>query len=140
MPLVLNRAATVYLIAFLLFCVGIWAVLSLGSAYATAPPDLSGSWHSQDKGPDRTFAIKQSGRFIQLQFAGQDDRLDLLLTHPATSQSPLVLTGDGWQIAVSNLTASAADFSFSSPTRRADASPMTFHFQREDSNTANASR
>jgi hypothetical protein len=140
MPLVLNRAAIVYLIAFIVFCIGIWAVLSLGSAYSQAPPDLSGSWRKQDPAGTQTFAIRQSGRFIQLQFAGGNSRLDLIMNPPERGQSPLTLIGEGWTITVTNLTAAGADFDIQ-PPKSADQSPAgNYSLQREDSTNANANR
>jgi hypothetical protein len=141
MPLVLNRAAIVYLIAFIVFCIGIWAVLSLGSAYASAPPDLSGSWRKLDPDASPTFAIKQSGRFVQMQFAEKNLRLDLILNQPQSGQSPLTLTGDGWTITVVGLTPDGpANFIIQPPPAADQSLAGNNLLEREDVNTANANR
>ena len=122
MAIVLNRASVVYLIIFLCFCVGIWVVLSLGTTYLVAPPDLSGKWRSLDSdSPANAFSISQSGQFVQL-CIDHGPQLDLRLTDwegdpEKDTAKPLTLAGSGgWIVTLTPLSmGNCYQFNFQPP-------------------------
>ena len=76
-----SRATLVYVIMLVACAGGLWAILRVGNRLQ-APPDLSGAWEisptdavsgattrpNGDLGP--TMAVEQSGRYLQVRFAG----------------------------------------------------------------------
>jgi hypothetical protein len=110
-PIAMNRATVLYLGLVVVFAVGIWLTLQIGSNHLTAPPDLSGQWQSPSD-PGQLLTIQQSGRFIQLTTsAGR--HLDLILTN---STPNLTLAGDGWTVQAQRTDTQHLNLQFSAPT------------------------
>lgn len=100
MRIALNRANSVYLCVFAIFVLGIWAILDLGSAYLTAPRDISGSWRliNPPSAPDSAagFSVDQSGRYVRFAF-DHGPKVDVILTQSKSpSGQTLHFQGDGW--------------------------------------------
>jgi hypothetical protein len=98
----LNRANSVYLCVFAVFVLGIWAILDLGSAFLTAPRDLSGTWRlvnppsTADALP--TFSIDQSGRYVRFAF-DRGQSVDVVLTQSMNNnRQTLHFQGEGWNV------------------------------------------
>jgi hypothetical protein len=139
MAIVLNRATVVYIIIFLCFCVGIWVVLSMGTTYLVAPPDLTGKWRSQETDlPANSFTIAQSGEFIQLNL-DHGPQLDLRLTNWQGDQGkdtvkPLKLEGSGgWIVTLTPASmGNSYQFNFQPPAGTDPKMAGTWRCQRGD--------
>jgi hypothetical protein len=110
-PVAMNRVAVLYLGSVVVFFVGIWLTLQMGSKFLNAPPDISGQWQSPDNS-GRQITIQQSGRFLELTTdAGK--HLDLILN---ASSSNLSLTGDGWTVQAKRTDSQHLNLQFSAPS------------------------
>ena len=102
-----SRATLVYVIMLVACVGGLWGILRVGSGLR-APPDLSGTWEiapadaavpvAADFG--RTMTVDQSGRYLQVRFAG-GLAADLRFDEPSAdaSQTEVVrLTGPHWRM------------------------------------------
>jgi hypothetical protein len=117
----LNRANSVYLCVFAGFVIGIWVILDLGSAYLTAPRDLSGRWRLVN-GPaavetPAAFSIAQSGRYLRFAF-DRGPSLDLVLAESTDNNNRQTLTfqGQGWNVTgTGSLYGDSLNFTFQHP-------------------------
>ena len=134
MTIALNRANSVYLCVFAIFVLGIWAILDLGSAFLTAPRDLSGTWRlvNPPAPPDTTaaFSIDQSGRYVRFAF-DRGPSVDVILTQSksATGQT-LTFQGDGWTMTgTGSSVGDNLNFTFQPPP--SNPSPPSGTYQRQ---------
>ena len=100
-----SRATLVYVIMLVACVGGLWLILRLGSGLS-APPDLSGAWEiaptnagappNADLG--RTMVVEQSGRYLQVRFAG-GLAADLRFTDVSAAEpQPIRLVGREWRM------------------------------------------
>jgi hypothetical protein len=131
----MNRAMAVYGGVIVVFCVAIWAILSLGSTLAHAAPDLEGQWNSAGI----RFSIRQSGQFMHLKFDNGPD-IDVIIqqAEPAVDPRSITLAGDDWNISIEGPAESGTGrFTFSPPANQQDFSG-TFDCLKEDSRAVGA--
>lgn len=126
----MNRAMAVYGGVVAVFCVAIWAILSMGSTFAHAAPDLEGQWNSASI----RFSIRQSGQFMHLKFEnGSDVDMIIQTAEPASDPRSVTLTGDGWNVSIDGpAEAGSGKFTFSTPANQQKFSG-TFECLKEDS-------
>jgi hypothetical protein len=99
LQLALNRANSVYLCVFAGFVIGIWVILDLGSAFLTAPRDLSGRWKlAGDSGEAKPaeFTVAQSGEFVRFAFERGPTFDVVLATSPTAAGQLYSFRGHGW--------------------------------------------
>jgi hypothetical protein len=131
----LNRANSVYLCVFAGFVIGIWVILDLGSAYLTAPRDLSGRWCLVNApgtiGTPAAFSIAQSGRYLRFAF-DHGPGIDLILAESMdTDQKILRFQGQGWNVTgTESLNGDGLNFTFLPPNRSIQ-SPPSGTYQRQ---------
>jgi hypothetical protein len=74
----MSKANSVYIMMLVAFAIGLWTIVSLGSIYLHAPPDLAGKWElrpaktSETTTPAHILSIQQSGRFLQIDLDGKN--------------------------------------------------------------------
>ena len=136
----MNKPTSVYIIFALALVVGLWLILSLGSAFLTAPPDFSGRWQllpirevsgntvggqppdsSTDAAAEPTgMNLDQSGRFLRVTF-DNGPRIDLVLAGSQVSAAvppslTMQWTGNPWSAVFSGpVGGSKFDFHFAGP-------------------------
>lgn len=131
----LNRANSVYLSVFAVFVIGLWVILDLGSAFLTAPRDLSGNWRlvdaSQPSESPSAFSITQSGRYLRFAFE-RGPKFDVVLANSAESSGQtLQFAGQGWNVTgVESATGDAMNFKFQSPAASGQ-SPLSGTYRRQ---------
>jgi hypothetical protein len=128
----LNRANSVYLCVFAGFVIGIWVILDLGSAYLTAPRDLSGHWRVVDApaadGSPAAFTVTQSGRYLRFAF-DQGPRFDAVLTQ--ADGNNLNFRGQDWTVTgTGSPYGDTLNFKFQPPSH-SGASPPSGTYQRQ---------
>jgi hypothetical protein len=105
-----SRATLVYVIMLVACAGGLWVILRVGNRLQ-APPDLSGTWEispipgAAAAAPaelGRTMTVEQSGRYLQVRFAGglaADLRLaEAPVVSGATAGPPIQLVGRDWRM------------------------------------------
>jgi hypothetical protein len=137
----LNRANSVYLCVFAGFLIGIWVILDLGSAFLTAPRDLSGRWQLVNTPATietpaafspASFSIAQSGRYLRFAF-DHGPSLDLVLAESTgnNNQQTLTFQGQGWNVTGTGpLFGDSLSFTFQPPPSSRP-SPSSGTYQRE---------
>ncbi len=129
----MTRASSVYIVFTAAFGVGIWAILSAGSNFLTAPENLGGKWKLQPlaavtrpagKLPDsigNAMTIEQSGRYFRIVFES-GRKFDLTLDQSRTDDRlpkmiHLNLTGSPWAAVIDGPSGGDEfDFHFSGPS------------------------
>lgn len=126
----LNRVSTVYLGIFVVFAAGIWVILEVGSAFLTAPRDLTGVWRITGGQAD-SFSIAQSGRFVRFAVDG-GSKFDVVLASASDGKSQtLNFDGQGWHVTGSGaLVADSMNFTFRSPDSQPAPRSGTYQRQR----------
>ncbi len=138
----LNRATSAYVVVFVIFIVGIWVILDLGTAFLTAPRDLSGTWRLTGQpgtadAPPPAFNIAQSGRFLRFTF-DRGSVADLVMSK-VTDGNRVVLTfaGQGWTVTGTGSPVSdSMAFDFHAPAELAPPPAGTYQRQRMGGDTA----
>jgi hypothetical protein len=120
----LNKAATIYILAFTVFVLGIWLIIELGSIYLTAPRDISGTWSLRENpsaAPTQSFSVDQSGKYVRFSLHNGptfDAILGQVLDNQAQpGQQSLTFAGEGWQVvATGRPLADSLQFQFTPPS------------------------
>jgi hypothetical protein len=136
----LNRANSAYLCLIAVFLIGIWIILDLGSAYVTAPRDLSGSWRLvKPSGPQPAagFSVAQSGRYLRFAVDGGPTIDAIMQKSTADEGTTMSFRGGGWRITGSGPSVGQnLDFTFTPPRGIANGPPSgTYQRQRTGPDT-----
>ena len=126
----LNRVGMAYLGVFVVFAAGIWVILEVGSAFLTAPRDLTGVWRFAGPQSD-SFSIAQSGRFVRFAVDG-GPRFDVVMASASEGKNQtLIFDGQGWHITGSGPgVADLLDFTFHPPDSQPAPRSGTYQRQR----------
>ena len=141
----LNRASSAYLCIFAVFFLGIWVIIEVGSAYLTAPRDLSGKWQLEadpatepsDAPPLDAFTIDQSGKYLRLTLENSSN-IDVIMTQTANAPGganwqSLSLEGQGWHVTGSGPeSGNELDFKFEPPDSQPSPRSGTYRRERID--------
>jgi hypothetical protein len=75
--------------------IGLWTIVSLGSIFLHAPPDLAGKWElrptnaASNTQPAHVLTIQQSGLFLEANLDGKNYSLRMLSHDLVHSQTPI---------------------------------------------------
>jgi len=105
----MSKANSVYFVMICAFALGLWTILSFGSIFLHAPPDLAGKWElrsadaTSNSPPAHTIIIQQSGLFLQIDLDGKDHSLKMIRQQVVQKptrfdESLLELTGSDLQM------------------------------------------
>jgi hypothetical protein len=79
----MTRATSFYILMLVIFGSGLWAIVTVGSIFLQAPPDISGRWelrpwHSASDAPvAHHMHVEQSGIYVKVTIDGQSRSLRL---------------------------------------------------------------
>ncbi|MGA2443424.1 MAG: hypothetical protein ABSH08_20930, partial [Tepidisphaeraceae bacterium] len=117
------------------FVLGIWTILDLGSAFLTAPRDLTGTWRllnppTSSPRQSESFSIAQSGKFLRFAFEA-GPQFDVVLASASDhGYQTLTFEGNGWHVTgVGSPVGENMTFTFQPPSPRQ--APLSGTYQRQ---------